>query len=356
VGFDSTADDLVPKDTNPVGNADSSGQDAFVRFFFPTAVLSPVNFGNVPVGTSSSQIGTLTVTGFGPYQLADATVGGTNPGDFTVTGATCALPGQVLHLGETCQLTFTFTPGATGPRSATVTVSGDNNPNTTTVTVTGDGQNTTSAMFSADPDPVKFGSGLPLDRPGRVRKVTITNSGGSTLQLNQVSVLDGSVPQTARDYTVDTTACGFTLPAGKSCKIKITWVGHAIGSRPATLRVVDNAPGGVQMIRLRAFVPTPSVIFTPSVVPTGRLTSVEGHGFAPNRLVLITLPDSGETATGRTTRHGNFATPLILFPNGILGHRIVQAHSVHADKSITAKKRLLVVLGTLQSPTLVIRH
>ena len=169
-------------------------------------------------------------------------------------------------------------------------------------------------------------------------------------------MLDGSVPKTARDYTVDTTACGFMLAAGKSCKIKITWVGHAIGSRPATLRVVDNAPGGVQMIRLRAFVPKPSVSFTPSVVPTGRLTSVEGHGFAPNRLVLITLPDSGETATGRTTRHGNFATPLILFPNGILGHRIVQAHSVHADKSITAKKRLLVVLGTLQSPTLVIRH
>ena len=174
--------------------------------------------------------------------------------------------------------------------------------------------------------------------------------------LSQVTIVDGSVARTARDYTVDTTGCGVAIAANSSCKLKITWIGHAVGPRPAILRFVDNAPGGVQMIRLFAFVPAPSVRFTPSVVPTGRLTSVTGQGFAPRRDVLIRLPDSGETATARTTRHGRFITPLIIFPNGILGHRTVEVRSVHADKSIGVQKPLLVVLGTLQSPTLVIRH
>ena len=94
----------------------------------------------------------------------------------------------------------------------------------------------------------------------------------------------------------------------------------------------------------------------PDVVPTGRLTQVAGRGFAPKHDVVIKLADSGEQATGRTDKHGRFSIPLIVFPNGILGHRSVQAHSAHADKSIKAVQPVLVVLGTLQLPTLVIRH
>jgi hypothetical protein len=358
VGFDSFADDLVPNDTNPLNtNSEGGGQDAFVRTFFPKAALTPVHFGNVPVGSSASQPSTLTITGFGPYQLADATVAGADPGDFTVTGGTCALPGQLLHLYEMCDLNFTFAPSAPGPRSATVTVSGDNNPNTTTITVTGKGANTNTPMFTATPNPVRFGAGLPLDQPGRSRLLKITNPGGSPLMLSQITVIDSSVPGAAQDYTVDVSACTLgVIEPGHSCTLRITWVGHAVGPRPAILRVVDNAPGGVQVVGLRAIVRKPTITMTPSVVPTGHLTQVTGHGFAPERNVLITLPDAGGSAVGRTNKHGKFTTALVTFPNGITGHLLLHARSAHADKSISAKKKLLVTLGTLQSPTLVIRH
>jgi hypothetical protein len=263
----------------------------------------------------------------------------------------------VLHLGETCDLTITFTPGGNGPRSGTITIGGANNPNTTTITVTGTGANTTAPMFSANPDPVRFGAGLPLDKPGRTRTLKVTNGGGSPLILSQVTVVDSTVPGASDDYTVDLSKCNFgVIPPGKSCQITISWVGHAVGLRPAILRVVDNAPGGLQVVRLRASVPAPTISMNPNVVPTGHLTQVTGKGFAPKRNVVITLPDAGGSAVGRTDRHGKFSTALVTFPNGITGHLMVDVRSAHADKSISAQKKLLITLGTLQSPTLVIRH
>jgi hypothetical protein len=55
-----------------------------------------------------------------PMTIGSITLGGANTADFTL-GGTCAVGGAVAG-GTTCTITVAFTPGATGSRSATLTV------------------------------------------------------------------------------------------------------------------------------------------------------------------------------------------------------------------------------------------
>lgn len=360
VGFDSYADDLVADDTNMVDAAQGhvSAQDAFVRTFHPKAVLSAVDFGSVRVGLSASRARTLSVVGFGPFVIDGSTVGGTNPGDFSVGDGTCTVqPDKALHFDQTCTVMITFTPAALGPRSGTVTIRGQDSPGVT-ITVRGTGARTPAgpAQFGATPNPVSFGSDLPLHTPGRTKNVTVSNAGGSPLTLTSVDVIDSSVPGARNDYAVDTADCGAVVAKGANCVIAVTWIGRAVGPRDAILRVVDNAPGGVNLIGLRANVPSPTISADPGVSPAGRVTMVTGAGFAPKRTVTLVLSDGPESTTVTTGAKGRFAAALIMFHNTVIGPRILVASVDGASATIIAQAPMLVVLGTVQSPDFKLRH
>jgi hypothetical protein len=266
----------------------------------------------------------------------------------------------VLHRGESCSITVTFKPGAPGTRTGTVTVSGKNNPTPTTITVTGFGvkKPPPRADISATPNPVNFGRDIPLHKPGRTRTVAVTNTGGQPLVITSVTAIDGSVPHAARDYSVDAGACEPLVAPGATCHISVTWIGTAVGSRRALLRILDNAPGGMTVITLQATVGAPKIIINPAVSRAGRVTTVTGTGFAPKRTVTIAFSKGSgtESATARTNRHGAFSTSLVIFTNAQVGPRTVHAGIDHVSKTISAEAPLLVVLGTLEEPGLVIRH
>ena len=76
--------------------------------------------------------------GYPPARRLDATIGGTNAGDFAKGTDTCT--GATVGVGAHCAVTLTFTPGAAGSRGATLTFS-DNAPGggTQTVSLSGTG-------------------------------------------------------------------------------------------------------------------------------------------------------------------------------------------------------------------------
>jgi len=83
-------------------------------------------FGSAPSVDLGSQIVTVTSpevaipvtnTGNTPFQITDVTLGGTNPGDFTIVGTDCI---GFLAPGASCTVRVTFTPTAPGERSATL--------------------------------------------------------------------------------------------------------------------------------------------------------------------------------------------------------------------------------------------
>jgi hypothetical protein len=91
-----------------------------------SVVLSPSseNFGSVNVGSSSAPV-TFTVTNNNSASATSAYVslGGSDPSDFSFSSNTCGTSGSMTTLsgsGATCTVNVTFTPGASGSRSATL--------------------------------------------------------------------------------------------------------------------------------------------------------------------------------------------------------------------------------------------
>jgi alpha-tubulin suppressor-like RCC1 family protein len=85
----------------------------------------PLNFSGQIVGTTSiSQSVMLGNSGNASLTVDGISIIGTNSGDFTIaSGGTCPAPGGTLGAGSTCMVNVTFTPTATGTRSATLTFS-----------------------------------------------------------------------------------------------------------------------------------------------------------------------------------------------------------------------------------------
>ncbi|HEV7203746.1 MAG TPA: choice-of-anchor D domain-containing protein [Jatrophihabitans sp.] len=366
IGFDSDANDLVPGDTNDTTT--SATGDSFVHTWRPTLTAAPVAFGNVVVHATSTRSFGVSAGGFGPVTIAGLQLSGVNASDFAVTATTCT--GGILHAkiasdpgtGNVCTATVTFTPAALGPRSGFLSVRAG--PNVYPVVdplairpLTGTGTTrSTVPQIGLNPTTLNFGSDIPLHLPGKKKTIVVSNPGGGTLTITGVTVTDTTVPGAKNDYTVDTSKCSGGVPAGGTCTITVTFIGHAVGLRPGIIVISDNASGGPVQVTVIANVPKPTITVNPAVTPTGRVVTVSGVGFAPNTTVSLAFTTSVEQADAKVDAKGAFAAPLVIFSNSDEGPRTIRATTLLADPSIAATTPLLVALGTLESPTLVIRH
>src|SRR5207302_182936 len=88
----------------------------------PAVSLSPTSltFSSQVVGsTSAAQTVTLTNSGNAALTISSIGLSGTNSGDFAQTN-TCPSSSSTLAAGASCTISVTFTPSATGSRSASV--------------------------------------------------------------------------------------------------------------------------------------------------------------------------------------------------------------------------------------------
>lgn len=367
VAFNSVADDLVAGDTNqecPFGCDECQiyfcgpAPDGFVQTWQPALKVGSLDFGPVKVGTSVSRTVTVSVSGFGPIEIGTLGLGGADAGDFTIDTDGCA--NVTLHETEMCLVSVTFTPSAVGQRNATLDVfpPGASAKPTTTRPVTGAGSNrpTPGPQFSGTPNPVAFGTDIPLHAPGKSETLTVTNPGTQRLTISGATVVDSTVPGASGDYSVDVTGCASGAPPGGSCQIVVTWIGQAVGARPATLIITDNAPSGKNVVGLTARVPKPKVLCNPDVSPGGRVITVSGTGFAPHRTVKITFLEGPEKTTATTNGHGRFSTPLVIFNDTDDGGRTLMATMPGASSTIHAQEPFLISLGTVEAPTLQSRN
>jgi uncharacterized repeat protein (TIGR03803 family) len=88
--------------------------------YTPYLSASAVCFGQQTIGESVQQSVTLTNVAISTLKLKPATISGVDAVDFAETTACPA----TLMPGQSCQLTITFTPGASGARIASLTISG----------------------------------------------------------------------------------------------------------------------------------------------------------------------------------------------------------------------------------------
>ncbi|HLW99291.1 MAG TPA: choice-of-anchor D domain-containing protein [Candidatus Acidoferrales bacterium] len=240
-----------------------------------TLAPSPVPFGSQQQGTTSSAV-TITVsnTGTAPSTLAagtPVTITGANAGDFAIVGGTTTCVANFILVANTgaCVINVTFTPSATGARTAQVNVA-DNAPGSPQ-TDTLNGTGTLSAVGLA-PSPVQFGNQRVGTTSGSLT-VTVSNTG------NVAATLTAGTPVTitganAADFAIvgGTTTCvgSFVLVANTgSCVINLTVTPSALGARTAQVNVADTAPGSPQSDALNATGTAPAVTLSTNSIPFG---------------------------------------------------------------------------------------
>jgi Abnormal spindle-like microcephaly-assoc'd, ASPM-SPD-2-Hydin len=108
----------------------------------PGVSFSPpsVSFGLVPVLIAASPVNVvLTNTGTATLTISSMTISGTNAGDFSFSTLPASTCGGSIAAAGTCTITFNFTPGAVGSRSATFSMSDNASGSPHTIPLAGTG-------------------------------------------------------------------------------------------------------------------------------------------------------------------------------------------------------------------------
>ena len=199
-----------------------------------------VTFPNQPVGTTSTaQTVTLTNTGTATLTITSVVVTGTNAGDFSVTN-TC---GNSVAPGAMCTASVTFTPGAPGSRTASVSITDNAAGSPQMVSLSGTGT-ALPTLTSVSPASGPQGSNVNVTLTGTnfVTPVTV-NFGGAGVTVANV-VVASATSITAQFQISPTAALG-----GQN--VSVTTGGGTSGTQtftvatppPPTLTSVSPAAG-----------------------------------------------------------------------------------------------------------------
>jgi len=253
----------------------------------PLVTLTPnsLTFPSTDVGVkSSAQVITVTNSGNESASITSPiSISGADPGDFTETN-TC---GSSVGAGQSCTISVFFTPGATGNRSATLSVTDNAAGSPQTVALSGAGGSQASVSLST----TSINFGTVSEGANKAELVTVTNTGTTTLIVSSISI-SGSTTYTESDTCVSATS---GIAAGKTCTITATFAPNAFGPLNASLDVADNAGTGLQVVSLTGAGGGPSATLAP--------TSLAFGGQALNSqsaAKTITLTNSGNAALSIT--------------------------------------------------------
>jgi hypothetical protein len=198
--------------------------DTFSSFFVS---LGSNDYGTFSVGVGTPQVFTImNLAGVGATGPISITLGGPNVTDFQMGANTCT--GASLVGGATCTVAITFTPGATGARSAFMSFSSTLDPGGA-LPIRGIGA--TPPSLSPSVPIINFGIRTTgTSSAGTV--VTLTNVGGSSS-----GTFTGSISgQNANEFSLNMGTCsGADLATMGTCTVSVIFSPLVTGIKSATL-------------------------------------------------------------------------------------------------------------------------
>jgi hypothetical protein len=255
------------------------------------SVTSPLAFGNVAVGTTSTK--TVTVSNKGRRNQLIVSSATTSDPEYALSGTgTCgAIPVKVAPR-RSCSLGVAFTPASLGSHNATLTLTDNATTSPQHVALTGTGigglsTSSTSSVFGS----VKFGSTASTS-------VTVTNN-----QAQPITLSESFSGTNDADFSIGGGTCPkapATLGAKASCTLSVTFRPGALGTESATLSVSD----------------TPDLLGPYNVaLTTGATIPVS---FAPTSLLYGTVPrTSSKTLTATLTNMSPMTLSIVSAVSGL---------------------------------------
>ena len=236
-----------------------------------------VTFGNQSTGFPSAPMlvyysnqgnTTVNITAFG--------LGGANSGDYSLTGSSCGVTS--IGSGSYCIVSITFTPTATGTRSATVNITDSAVGSPRTISITGTGVNPFPKVTLSPTNLVFATQNVGTTSANQV--VTLMNSGTAALTF--------SAPTFAgTDFSLYSNGCTSPLAPGSTCYFYVQFAPSGTGSRTGTLTLTSNATPSTNAVSL-----------TGTGVGTGPAVSLSSDSFTfASQTVGTTSSAQGATLT-----------------------------------------------------------
>ncbi len=296
---------------------------------------SSLTFPAQGVGTSSPANGvTLFNTGTGTLTISGISFTGTNPGDFSQTN-TC---GSSVASGANCTISVTFTPAATGTRTASLSVSDNATGSPQSISLTGTGTSGGPAALLT-PTTLTFTSQNVFSKSSS-QTVTLKNTGGSP--LNIVSIVASG------DYA-QTNNCGSSLAAAASCTLQVTFTPSATGTRLGYVTFSDNDPSTQQTVNLTgtgtAATSTVSIVPVQVSLTPGQSSQLQGFisGVASSN---VTWAVDG-IAGGNSTVGSISSSGLYIAPSAAGSHLITATSTANTTQKASIPAVVTSYSGTL---------
>ena len=184
------------------------------------------------------------------------------------SGTTCTTSSPVAPSGS-CIINITFTPSASGARSAMLTIADNATGSPQTISLTGTGV-ATAPVATVTPSALVFTSQT-VNTTSTAQAVTVKNTGNANLNITAAAAISAT---NAADFAVAAgTTCtnGAAVAPNATCVINITFTPTAAGARAATLSITDNAAGSPQTLGLTgtAVAAAPVASVAPTTVAVG---------------------------------------------------------------------------------------
>jgi hypothetical protein len=233
--------------------------------------------------TSPAQSVSLGNTGTLPVNFSPIAISGANAGDFAISQNSC---GTTLAAGGNygCELSISFTPMATGTRTATLTITDNATGSPQSIALTGTGQLAVKTI-SLSPNPLTFSSQV-VGNSSYQQGLTVTNTGSAAVTISG-AVIGGA---NAGDFAIASNSCYGPFSVNSYCSINLVFTPSAAGARAGTLTLTDDAGNSPQTIALSG---TGQAATTLTFSPAGLSFPVSATGVPVSQ--TITIANAGST-------------------------------------------------------------
>jgi hypothetical protein len=275
-----------------------------------TLASSPgtTDFGNVDVGSSTTQTVTFTNTGTGQIDVTSASVSGAG---FSLVAAN--LP-ATLTAGQSIGVQVQFAPQSPGSSSGTLTLNTTLTSNVSTTTVTSEAKGSngvfhtslqgtgTQAGIAISPTSLSFNTTVGQTD---VQTVTITNNGTSTLHLKSDTV-------SGADFATSGLSLPTAVSVGQSISFTVQFTPTSTSTVSGSIAFTDNAPASPQALSLTGDGTTAALSLgaSPTSLDFGNVqagnnnsltTAVTNNGNSDVTISSVTVTGTGYSASGVTS-------------------------------------------------------
>ncbi len=255
---------------------------------------SSLSFGAVQIGTGQNLSETVSNTGGSSLTITQATASGSG---FSLSGLSLPLS---LSAGQSKTFTVTFSPQTSGSASGNVALTSNASNPTLNIPLSGSG--VTAGTLAANPASLNFGT-VQVGNSSTLSE-TVTNSGGSTVTVSQLTV-SGS------GFSTNSVNTPFTLTAGQSLTFNVIYAPVSSGGSTGSLTVTSNASNPSLTIALSGTGSAPGTLaVSPSTLSFGNVIV----GAQSSLTGTLTATGTSVSVSSVTVNSAEFTVSGLTFP------------------------------------------